>query len=92
MVSHSHLSAGNSASSQSRDNLAEFGVSNPNSPAVDAQLGSNSEGLLETVGMAEADPNPMSISSSDSTSFNHLEVDVGPPMGAEASNIFKEAL
>lgn len=46
MVSHSHLSAGNSLSSQSRDLFAEFGVSNPNSP------------LKVSSDMAESVPNP----------------------------------
>lgn len=88
MVSHSHLLAGNSESSQSQDLFTEFGVSGPSSPSLSSPL------ILYSDDMGESDSVPLAIavSSDDSTSLDKaLEVDVGPVLGQEARDIFKAA-
>lgn len=88
MVSHSHLSAGNSESSQSRDLFAEFGVSNPNSPSLSSPLVLCCDDMVES----DAVPQAISVSSNASTSLDlALEVNAGPALGSEAQEIFKSA-
>lgn len=86
MVSHSHLSAGNSESSQSHDLFVEYGVSRPSSPLLSSPL------LLSTEDMGESDPFPLAtgVCSDDSSSLDKaLEVNVGPVLGPAAQDIFK---
>lgn len=88
MVSHSHLSAGNTESSQSQDLFTEFGVSRPSSPPLSSPL------FLSSDDMAESDPVPLAIASSSgvATSLDKAaEVDVGPVLGQGAQDIFKSA-
>lgn len=86
MVSHSHLSNGNSVSSVSHDLSAEFGVSRPNSPSISSPLVLSIEDMVESVAM----PHPISCRSDDSSSLGKdLVVDVGHALSTEARDIFK---
>lgn len=103
MVSHSHLSAGNSLSSVSRDFFAEFGVSNPNSPSLSSPLVLSSADMavsadlslnVDSFAMLESDPNPVAVdqSSEDSTSLaNEIESNLGQALTSNVSEIFKAA-
>lgn len=106
MVSHSHLSAGNSVSSHSRDIFADYGVSAPSSSS-ESPLAVSSNGLVEAeVNMnlpslvpnsddmveSEINPHTVGISSEESTSLDRdLDVHIGPALGTEAQDIFKAA-
>lgn len=87
MVSHSHLSAGNSISSQSQDLFADYGISRPSSPSLSSPLVLSCEDMVES----DANPQAVAISSGESTSSlnKELEVAVGPAMSAEAQDLFK---
>lgn len=88
MVSHSHLSAGNSDSSNSRNLFAEYGVSNPNSPSDHAQEVRSQDDMVESL----ANPLAVALSSDDSTSLDHIQEDnLGPSLDANAHDIFKAA-
>lgn len=88
MVRHSHLSAGNSESTQSRNLFVEFGISQPNSPSFSSPLGFSCDD------MGESDPIPsvVALSSDDSIALDKaLEVNVGPVLGSDAQDIFRAA-
>lgn len=76
IVSHSHLSAGNSESSPSRDRFAEFGVSNPSSPT-----------MLES----EPVPLDFSIDSDESAANSDWDNKMGLGQHSPLGDIFKAA-
>lgn len=86
MVSHSHLSKGNSESSQSHDLFAEYGVSNPSSPSI------SSLQVLRCEDMMESDPIPaaISVSSDESISLDNVpESNLGLAFETNVQDIFK---
>lgn len=85
-----NLSAGNTESSQFRDLFAEYGVSNPNSPATPSHLAISSDGMVES----DCNPIPLALSQSseESTTLDiDREVNIGPALGDNAKEIFLAA-
>lgn len=78
MVDHSHLSAGNSLSSPSRDLSAEFGVSKPNSPNC----------LVSDMAKSEVVPLNVSVESDDSEANSETEARLGLTHGSGLKEIF----
>lgn len=81
MVSYSHLSAGNSISSLSRDLFTDFWASIPNSPD-----------LVESV-MAESSsfPTKVAVVSDESDSNSDVEATLGLKHGSAMKEVFQAA-